>query len=89
LVSELVRKLEESGILVEVHFQDSEREEGFAPAFDIDKMTITCVVDKLERFGTSDFHFEETEDYKTLRGILDEFNKTRIEMPANKLLRDL
>lgn len=89
LVTELVRKLEEAGILVEVKFQDSEQQAGFAPAFDIDKMTITCVVDKLERFGTSDFHFEETEDYKKLRGVLDEFSKTQVEMPANKLLREL
>jgi membrane protein len=89
LVSELVRKLEVAGILVEVKFQDSEQEAGFAPAFDIDKMTITCVVDKLEKFGTSDFHFEETEDYIKLRGVLDEFTKTQVDMPANKLLRDL
>lgn len=89
LVSELVRKLEESGILVEVHFQDSKLDAGFAPAFDIDKMSITCVVDKLEKFGTSDFHFEETADYQKLRTVLDEFNKNQINLPANKLLRDL
>ncbi len=89
LVTELVRKLEESGVLVEVHFQDNEREAGFAPAFDIDKMTISCVTDKLEKFGTSDFHFEETEDYQKLRSVLDEFNRNQVNMPANKLLRDL
>lgn len=89
LVTELVRKLEVAGILVEVNFQDNERDAGYGPAFDIDKMTITCVVDKLEKYGTSDFHFEETEDYVKLRGVLDEFTKTQVEMSANKLLRDL
>ncbi|GAO30282.1 ribonuclease BN [Geofilum rubicundum JCM 15548] len=89
LVSELIHKLKNSGILVEVNFEDNEKEAGYVPAFDIDKMTITCIVQKLEKSGASDFHFEETADYKTLRGILDEFNKVQIEMPANKLLRDL
>jgi len=89
LVSDLIHKLEDSGVLVEVSFQDSERSAGYAPAFDINKMTIMCVVDKVEKHGASDFHFEETEDYKKLRVVLDEFNKNQIALSANKLLRNL
>ena len=89
LVSELIRKLEAAGILVEINYQDSDKSSAYVPAFDTEKMTVTNVINKLEKYGTSDFHFEETDDYKKLRLILDEFNRNQLNTPANKLLWDL
>ncbi|ASB50551.1 YihY/virulence factor BrkB family protein [Alkalitalea saponilacus] len=89
LVSELLRKLEEAGVLVEVLSIDDDRDIGYAPAFDIDKMSVNCVIDKIESHGSSDFHFEESEGYQTLKDILDAFSKQKSEMKENVLLRDL
>lgn len=89
LVSELLRKLEDAGVLIEVVYPDGEREIGFAPAFDIDQMTVSCIIQKMETSGTSDFHFEETADYRKLRAILDKFGKTQTQLDDNRLLRDL
>ncbi|WP_240509552.1 YihY/virulence factor BrkB family protein [Geofilum rhodophaeum] len=89
LVSDLLRKLEDAGVLIEVVAFDEEREIGFAPAFDIDQMTVASIIQRLETSGTSDFHFEETEDYQKLRGILDQFGKTQAQLADNRLLRDL
>ncbi|TCO09341.1 YihY/virulence factor BrkB family protein [Natronoflexus pectinivorans] len=89
LVSELLRKLEEAGVLVEVLSIDDDRDIGYAPAFDIDKMSVNCIIDKIDSHGSSDFHFEESEGYQTLKEILDAFSKQKAEMKENVLLRNL
>jgi membrane protein len=57
LVSELLRKLEDAGIIVEIIPSQGERQIAYGPAFDIDKMTVSCIVGKLDKHGTSDFSF--------------------------------
>jgi membrane protein len=89
LVSELLRKLEDAGIIVEIIPSQGERQIAYGPAFDIDKMTVSCIVGKLDKHGTSDFHFEETEDYSKLRSIVNAFGVKQSEMNENVLLRDL
>jgi membrane protein len=52
-------------------------------------MTVTCVIDKIEKSGSTDLHFEETEDIRKIRTILDDFHKRQVELPSNILLKDL
>lgn len=89
LVSEVLHELLLARVLVELNSNDSSTEVSYLPAFAIDKMTVNCILNKLEHHGTSDIHFEETVDYKTIRGILDSFNQQQLSMKENVLLRDL
>lgn len=89
LVSEVIHKLEQANVIVEVNSNGASREVTYLPAFDIDKMSVNCIIDKLENYGASDFHLEETNDYKTLRDILDAFKQKHKSMKENVLLRDL
>lgn len=89
LVSEVMHRLILSHVLVEVNSNNGSKDVAYLPAFDIDKMTVNCILDKIEHYGASDFHFEETSDFKTLKGILDTFGEQQKAMKENALLRDL
>jgi membrane protein len=89
LVSEVMHKLVQARIMVEVSSVGETEATTYLPAFAIDKMSVVTIVDKLEHHGASDFHFEVTDDYKTLRAILESFDRKKIAMEENVLLRDL
>jgi membrane protein len=88
LASEVIFGLEKAGVIVETILEKSE-EKVYLPAFDINQMTVEVIVKKLETYGTSDFLFEEGEDFKKLRNILKSFAERQKEMPENVLLIDL
>jgi membrane protein len=88
LASEVIFGLEKAGVIVETIVEESE-EKVYLPAFDIHQMTVETIVKKLETYGTSDFLFEEGEDFKKLRNILKSFAERQREMPENVLLIDL
>lgn len=89
LVSEILRKLEEAGVLVEIVPMNNDREIAYGPAFDIDRMTVNCIIERLDSHGTSDFHFEETKDYVKLKQILEKFEEQHAKLPENVLLREI
>jgi len=88
LAAEVIYGLENAGIIMESVINNSE-EKVYLPAFDINKMTVECIVRKLEDYGASDFLFEEGEDFTKLRNILSSFAKRQKDVPENLLLRDL
>jgi membrane protein len=89
LTSEVMHKIVQARILVEVNSIGEVAESTYLPAFAIDKMSVNSIIEKLENFGTSNLHFEETEDFKAIRAILDAFDKQRLNMEENVLLRDI
>lgn len=89
LLSEVLRKLEDSGVLVKVSYGRKKSDYGYHPAFNIEKMTVSHIIDMIENDGFSDLHFEETPQYGKLKAVLDEIHKKRVQMPPNLLLRDL
>jgi len=88
LASEVIFGLVKAGVIMETYIDKSE-ETIYVPAFDINQMTVECIVRKLENFGTSDFLFEEGEDFKKLRTILRSFADSQKGMLENILLKDL
>ena len=89
LVSEVIYKLEEAQIVIQVGAEGTPREVSYVPAFAIDKMSVNCVIEKLEKYGTSNLHFEETSNYIAIKEVLDSIDQQRLNMKENVLLRDL
>jgi membrane protein len=88
LVNELLFELVESKVFSEVSLDDS-KETYYQPALDINKLTITKVIDMMESKGSSDFHFEETKDLNRLKNILSGFEFKLGASEDNLLLKDL
>ena len=88
LVNELLYELVESNVFSEVSV-DNKKEVFYQPAMDINKLTVTKVVNMVESRGRSDFHFEETKELQHLKKILDNFDETLEKSDDNILLKDL
>lgn len=88
LVNELLFELVESKVFSEVSV-DNKTEVYYQPAFDINKLTVTNVVNMVESRGRSDFHFEETKELNHLKSILESFDEKLENNEDNILLKDL
>ena len=88
LVNELLYELVESNVFSEVSV-DNKKDVFYQPAMDINKLTVTKVINMVESRGRSDFHFEETKELKHLQEILDNFDETLDKSDDNILLKDL
>jgi len=88
LVRQILSDLSAGGL-----FSTTEREEyeeaAYQPARDIHKITITTVLDALERYGSVDPVFSPTEDFRAVSATLTAFGNTIDASPANKLVMDL
>ena len=91
LVSEVMHRIVNSRVLVEVNLEEttSSGDVGYVPAFDIEKMLVNNILFRIETYGTSDFHLEETDDYKKIKTILEAFDEKEASMKENRLLRDI
>ena len=89
LVSEILRKLEEAGVLVEVVPIDSKKTPGFAPAYDIEKMTVNSILERMDYHGISNLHFEETPNFQKIQNILNAFESEVTMMEENILIKEL
>ena len=89
LASEVLFDLERAGVITETNVTGKPEETAYLPAFDINKMTVSCILGKLETFGTSDFLFEEGDDFVKLRTILKTFAEKQSGMQENFLLKDI
>ena len=88
LVNELLFELVEAKVFSEVSV-DNKKEVYYQPALDINKLTVTRVVNMVETRGTSDLHFEETKEIDHLRCVLKSFDETLEKSDKNILLKDL
>ncbi|HLW07604.1 MAG TPA: YihY/virulence factor BrkB family protein, partial [Marinilabiliaceae bacterium] len=89
MVSELLRRLVESEVLTKVVPSNDEEDVRYSPAFDINEMTVSRVVEKLEKLGVSDFHFAETDEYQKFYRVFDAFRKELEASDENRLIRDI
>ncbi|MGM0377296.1 MAG: YihY/virulence factor BrkB family protein [Bacteroidota bacterium] len=86
LVTDLVYNLIEAGILIEVN-TDGE-EVAVQPAYDINKMDLAGVLNRIEHTGYSETILESTEQVKEVRDKIDKYEEMVSQMPENKLLKD-
>jgi membrane protein len=86
LLGSLLQELTECGILVEVS-GDPSRETGFQPALDPDRLTISYVLEALEKHGDDDIPVIRTEGLEALSASMRDFEEALRESPANRLLK--
>lgn len=87
-VRKLLSDLAAGGVF-SVTMPDDYGEAAYQPARDIHTITITTVLDVLERSGSVDPVFPPTEDFRAASATLEAFGNTIDTSPANKLVMDL
>ncbi len=65
------------------------KEDAFQPAFDINKITVKTVLDKLDHIGIDIIIAKKTKELEYLKDALKEFNDTIGQHSKNKLLKDI
>lgn len=90
--SPLVRRILpdfESGGLFTVTRGEEYEEPAYQPAFDIHRITVKTVLDALDRCGSVELSFPETEEFREISESLAAFGSAMEKSPANKPLIDL
>ncbi len=64
-------------------------EEAYQPAFDINKITVKSVIDKLEHIGVDVFISKKIPAKEHIEATLKSFSKTLDKLPENKLIKDI
>jgi membrane protein len=88
LVTDLVYKLFEAGVLVELE-GDSKDDTLVLPAYDINKMDIVGILHRLDNTGYSETIIGKSESAETIKGKMDFYEKMLANSPENCLLKDL
>jgi membrane protein len=87
IVRTVVNNLVESGILSEV-VSKTDKEYGYQPAFDINRLTVATVFSHLEKLNNSDFT-SDNENYKDISKLINTIWTDFENSPENKLLIDI
>ncbi|WP_291861353.1 YihY/virulence factor BrkB family protein [Marinilabilia sp.] len=88
LVTDLVYKLFEAGILVEVE-GDSKEDTVLLPGYDINKMDVIGVLHRLENTGYSETIIGRSDSVGVIKKKIDLFDKMLAESTENSLLKEL
>jgi membrane protein len=87
IVRTVVNSLVESGILSEV-VSNNDKEYGYQPAFDINRMTIATIFSHLEKLNNSDFA-ADNDGYKDISKLINTIWTDFENSPDNKLITDI
>jgi len=88
LVRRVISDFSAAGLLSAVKPEKNE-EPGWQPARDFHGITVAAVIAAVDRCGAEDPAFPETDDFRAVSGILDDFGKILEASPANKPLLEL
>jgi membrane protein len=88
LVRQIIFELTEANILSEVKLPNSEHV-GYAPARDVEKLSIAEVLLLLDNKGENNVSLIETPQLKKIEASLQDFQKSNSRSPSNHLLKDL
>lgn len=88
LIRDILFDLQESGLIAETT-TEYPRERAFLPAIDINRITVSYVVEKLDMQGQDLSIGEESEYLKQFSAIQSDLFKAIEKSPANKLLKDI
>lgn len=84
----LFNELVNCGLLNEID-TEKDKETGYLPAIDIDKISISLTLEKLDEKGEEQLFVQENATMDKLRGILLKFQEDIDKHPDNVLLRDI
>jgi len=88
LVREILQELKDSGLVSVI--QESEHEERlYQPAMDVNLMSVSFVLGKLDKKGSEHQIFAKTKEYDRITVMLDKFDKLVAHSDSNILIRDL
>lgn len=87
LVSNMMLKLVEAGLVNEVKVGQNV-DNAYQPAFDINKMTLSVVIGKIEEHGDVGYTLE-TEDYKRISFVVDSYIKESLSDKGSILIKDI
>jgi membrane protein len=88
LVTDLIYKIIEAGVLVEVS-TDSKEDTVVVPAFDINKMDVAGIIKMIEHTGYSETILNNTEVVNAVREKIDHYENILAKLPENVLLKDI
>jgi membrane protein len=88
LVHRILSDLSAAGLVAAVK-REQGQEEGWQPARDIHEITVAEVLDALDRGGSVELKFPQTDDFQAISRVLDALGETAGASPANRKLLDL
>lgn len=88
LVNQVVYQMTQVGILSETNIDDI-HETAYQPAIDINKLSISYILNRLDSSGTSDFVPLKTKEFAHLSSVIDKQVKDMEHSSNNVLLSDL
>ncbi len=88
LVHAIVFKLNQVGLISEL-MGEKNKQSTYQPSFDINKMTVSNVIDKLEKWEQGNLPIPETKNYTRLKSILEDYRTSFKATPKDILLKDL
>lgn len=86
IVQRLLSDLIDCRVLSEVHMKGKY---GFAPAHDIETMTLTDVIHSFEELGDQSIQVADTLEYQALEESLVSFEKAAVESPGDRRIKDI
>lgn len=88
LTREILHELSSIG-LVSIVLEHEENDQRFQPAMDINRLTISYVLSRMDRNGTSNIQVTGGEDYQKITAILDRFERIVAKSGNNVLIKDI
>jgi membrane protein len=88
LVRDILLDLTESKLIIEAT-TDSPKERAYVPSIDINKLSISYVIEQLDTRGFGSIMAEETDDLKAFSAIQRNLLKSIRKSKANKLIKDI
>jgi membrane protein len=88
LVMEMLQELTASGLVSVIHENDYE-ERFYQPALDINRLSISFILDKLDKKGSDQHIFINSQEYKRINSMLEKFDKLTSKSDSNILVKDI
>ncbi len=88
LLRVILDELVSSGIFSELATENP-KEIKYQPALDINKLTVSFVLNKIDERGSNKFHANRTDILQKLEQIQNDFYNSQHELPSNKLIKDI
>jgi membrane protein len=88
LVREVLQDLDSTDLISVIH--ESEHEERlYQPAIDINKLTVSFVLSKMDKKGSTEQIFAKNNKYDRIASMLDKFDKLAAKSDSNILIKDI
>jgi membrane protein len=88
LVRDILQDLTSSNLVSVIHENEHE-ERLYQPAMDINKLSVSFVLSKLDKKGSEHQIFVKTREYNKITSMLDKFDKLVAKSDSNILVKDL